>query len=48
MGTSAGAAAVACQKVANHIEKGVIVTIFADNGFKYLADEFWEEAWGKF
>lgn len=45
-GVSAGAAAVACLKVARRIpagERAVIVTIFPDSGEKYLSERFWTE-----
>ncbi len=43
VGISAGAALAAALKVAREIESGVIVTVFPDNGDKYLSDRFWEE-----
>ena len=44
IGISSGAAAVAARQVANHIQDGVVVTVFPDAGFKYLSDEqLWQE-----
>ncbi|HTV58505.1 MAG TPA: cysteine synthase family protein [Verrucomicrobiae bacterium] len=45
-GVSAGAAAVACLKVARRFaagERTTIVTIFPDSGEKYLSERFWTE-----
>jgi cysteine synthase B len=39
IGISSGAAAVAARQVAEELEQGVVVTLFADAGFKYLSDE---------
>jgi cysteine synthase B len=39
IGISSGAAAVAARQVAQGLEDGVVVTLFADAGFKYLSDE---------
>lgn len=38
-GISSGAAAVAALKVAERIDKGIIVTVFADAGYKYISDK---------
>ncbi len=38
-GISSGAALAGCIKIAAKINKGVIVTIFPDNGYKYLSTE---------
>jgi cysteine synthase B len=43
VGISAAANIVAALKVAERIDEGVIVTIFCDNGGKYLSEKFWEE-----
>ena len=43
VGVSAGAAMVAALKVANRLTQGVVVTIFPDNGDKYLSERFWDE-----
>ncbi len=44
IGISSGAAAVAARQVAADLEKGVVVTVFPDAGFKYLSDEeLWKE-----
>jgi cysteine synthase B len=43
---SAGAALLGCFQVAKKIpsgESGVIVTVFADSGTKYLSERFWDE-----
>ena len=38
-GISSGAAICGCLKIAEKIDKGVIITIFPDNGYKYLSTE---------
>ena len=38
-GISSGAALAGCLKIAERIKSGVIVTIFPDNGYKYLSTE---------
>ena len=38
-GISSGAAIAACIKISEKINKGIIVTVFPDNGFKYLSTE---------
>ncbi len=43
VGYSSGAALVASLKVANEIEKGVVVTIFPDRGDRYLSTSFWAD-----
>jgi cysteine synthase B len=46
VGISSGAALAACLEVARTIPRGrpaMIVTIFPDNGEKYLGERFWEE-----
>ena len=43
VGISAGAATVAALRVATKLEKGIVVTVFPDAGYKYLSDkELWE------
>jgi cysteine synthase B len=39
VGVSAGAAAVAALQVASELDEGVVVTVFPDNGYKYLSDK---------
>ncbi|HHT9138848.1 MAG TPA: PLP-dependent cysteine synthase family protein [Candidatus Wunengus sp. YC60] len=41
VGYSSGAALVASLKVANEIDRGLIVTIFPDRGDRYLSTSFW-------
>jgi len=41
VGYSSGAALVASMKVANGIDRGLIVTIFPDRGDRYLSTSFW-------
>ncbi len=47
VGISAGAAALGALQVAQELaakkERGVIVTVFADSGDKYLSERFWDE-----
>ena len=43
VGISSGAAAFAAIESAKTLEEGVIVTIFCDNGYKYLSDRFWTD-----
>jgi S-sulfo-L-cysteine synthase (O-acetyl-L-serine-dependent) len=42
VGISSGAAMAASLKAAEELESGVIVTIFADGGIKYLGENIWE------
>lgn len=42
VGISAGGALQAARQVAAEIKQGVIVTIFADGGQRYLDEKFWE------
>lgn len=44
VGPSSAAAAVAAMTLADQIGSGVIVTLFADSGLKYLDLPFWNEA----
>ncbi len=41
-GVSCGAAIHVARKIAEEMEEGVIVTILADAGWKYLSADFWE------
>jgi cysteine synthase B len=41
VGVSAAAAAVAALKIADGVERAVIVVLFPDSGLKYLGQEFW-------
>lgn len=41
VGVSAGAALVAALEIARELERGVIVTVFPDSGYKYLSERFW-------
>lgn len=43
VGVSSAAAVVAAIAVARTLDKGVVVTILPDNGFKYLSERFWKE-----
>jgi cysteine synthase B len=43
VGISSGAAAAAALRVAEELEEGVVVTLFADAGYKYLSDK---SLWG--
>lgn len=44
VGISSGAAAVAALNVARELEKGIVVTVFPDAGYKYLSDKgLWED-----
>ena len=42
VGVSSGAAAVAAQQIASELDRGSVVTIFPDAGYKYLSENFWE------
>jgi cysteine synthase B len=44
VGVSSGAAMVAAVRIAERVEKGIVVTIFPDNGTKYLNERFWEHS----
>jgi cysteine synthase B len=46
VGISAAANLVAALRLAEELEEGVVVTIFCDNGDRYLSDRFWEEDYG--
>ena len=43
VGISSGANVAACIKIAERDRSGVFVTIFCDDGSKYLSEKFWEE-----
>ena len=43
VGISSGAAMAASLKLARDLESGVIVTVFPDDGQKYLSEKFWDE-----
>ena len=43
VGVSSGAAAVAAGRVAASLREGVVVTIFADSGARYLSERFWDD-----
>ncbi len=42
VGISSGAAMSASLKIANELDRGTVVTIFADGGIKYLSENIWE------
>jgi cysteine synthase B len=41
-GVSAGAAVHVAQKLAAELDEGVVVTILADAGWKYISADFWD------
>jgi cysteine synthase B len=43
VGPSSGAAMAISLQVAKNLEAGVIVTVFPDDGHKYLSEKFWDE-----
>lgn len=43
VGISSGAAMAASLKLAHELETGLIVTVFPDDGQKYLSEKFWDE-----
>lgn len=43
VGISSGAALAASLKLARELESAVIVTVFPDDGQKYLSEKFWDE-----
>lgn len=43
VGVSSGAALAACLQLAQSMDEGVIVTVFPDDGTKYLSEPFWSE-----
>jgi len=44
VGVSAGAAVTAALRVARDLDKGVVVALLADGGFKYASAPFWTES----
>jgi cysteine synthase B len=42
VGVSSGAAALAALEIASQLERGTVVTVFPDAGYKYLSEKFWE------
>lgn len=44
VGVSSGAAIVGALRVARTLTEGVVVTVLADSGLKYLSERFWEES----
>lgn len=46
VGISSGAAAAAGLRLAGEIDKGIVVIIFPDAGYKYLSEPFWEASQG--
>jgi proteasome lid subunit RPN8/RPN11 len=43
VGPSGGAALAACLRVAEEVDRAVIVTIFPDGGDRYLSEGFWKD-----
>jgi S-sulfo-L-cysteine synthase (O-acetyl-L-serine-dependent) len=43
VGPSSGAALAACLRVAEEVDRAVIVTIFPDGGDRYLSEGFWKD-----
>jgi S-sulfo-L-cysteine synthase (O-acetyl-L-serine-dependent) len=43
VGVSSGAAATAALKLAAGLERGLVVAVFPDAGYKYLSESFWEK-----
>jgi cysteine synthase B len=46
VGISSAANLIAALEVAEELDEGVVVTIFCDNGDRYLSDRFWEDDHG--
>jgi cysteine synthase B len=46
VGISSAANLLAALEVAEELDSGVVVTIFCDNGDRYLSDRFWEDDHG--
>jgi cysteine synthase B len=42
VGPSSGAALAGCLRIADEIDRGVIVTVFPDGGDRYLSERFWD------
>jgi len=47
VGPSSGAALAACLRVADGVDRAVIVTIFPDGGDRYLSEAFWKDGQGQ-
>jgi cysteine synthase B len=47
VGPSSGAALAACLRVADGVDRAVIVTIFPDGGDRYLSEGFWKDGEGR-
>jgi S-sulfo-L-cysteine synthase (O-acetyl-L-serine-dependent) len=47
VGPSSGAALAACLRVADGLDRAVIVTIFPDGGDRYLSEGFWKDGEGQ-
>jgi S-sulfo-L-cysteine synthase (O-acetyl-L-serine-dependent) len=43
VGISSGAALLAALEIARQLDRGVVVTLFPDAGYKYLSDKLWEQ-----
>jgi cysteine synthase B len=43
VGVSSGAAVTTALRLAQTLDKGTVVTVLPDNGFKYLSENFWTE-----
>jgi cysteine synthase B len=43
VGPSSGAALAGCLRVAESVDRAVIVTVFPDGGDRYLSERFWED-----
>jgi cysteine synthase B len=43
-GVSAGAVVHVARRIADELEEGVVVTVLADGGWKYLSAPFWTAA----
>jgi S-sulfo-L-cysteine synthase (O-acetyl-L-serine-dependent) len=46
VGISSAANLIAALQVAEHLDEGVVVTIFCDNGDRYLSERFWRDESG--
>ena len=44
VGISSGAALEAARRVAEANPQGLVVTLFPDNGLKYLSEHFWDDS----
>jgi S-sulfo-L-cysteine synthase (O-acetyl-L-serine-dependent) len=43
VGVSSGAAALTAIQIAERLERGIVVTVFPDAGYKYISQKFWED-----